>query len=128
SVINSMRRAAGRVGFRSTCATPGSPMSSVIATRWRRHSSTRPSSRASSKTALAYLLAAAVATRNLLNGLVDELLVLGQVERPADALLGSGHDQARHLAAHRLDRLHPVRLNFLARRLDQPLGLLFSLL
>src|SRR5205807_1923278 len=72
--------------------------------------------------------AAAVATRDLLDRLVDQVAVLGHVQRLADHLLSRGHDQARHLAAHRLKRAVALGLDLLAGRLGDAPRILLSLL
>src|SRR5450759_426739 len=85
--MSSMRRLTGIVGFVSTAATAGSDSRSrIVANRWV-HSSTLPSSVASSNTARAYRLAAAVATGHLGYRPLDELLVLCIVERLANDFL-----------------------------------------
>src|SRR5216683_7073105 len=128
AAINSSRRAAEIVGFVKTCSTVGSLMRSLSAASCRCHSATRPSSEASSNTASAYRLAAAVATRNLLDGPVDQLLVFGQVERLADDLFCGRDDQSRHLAPNRLDRLQPLGIDLLERGLADPPGLVLCFL
>src|SRR5580700_773722 len=94
----------------------------------RLHSSTLPCVSASSKTAFAYLLAAAVATRHLRYRPLDQLPVLSVVERLANHLLGGRHDKVRHFAAHRLDRPLALGLDLLLGGLDRSLRLVFRLL
>src|SRR5258708_5364078 len=126
--ISVIRCSVAIVGLVSTAATSGSKNDSRIDPRRRPHSSTWFSCTASSKTAFAFLLAAAVATRHLLNRLVDEPPVLVVVQRLADDLFGGRHDKARDLVAHGLYRPLPLGLALLARRLDRSLRLLFGLL
>src|SRR5467141_529915 len=102
-------------------------MSSLIETSWRRQSSTRPSWTASSNTAVAYRLAAAVATRHLLDRLVDQLLVLRGVEGLADHLLGCGDDEAGNFAAHCLHCFQSLGLDLLASRFEQTSRLVLGL-
>src|SRR5207245_4858138 len=70
----------------------------------------------------------AVATRDLLDCLLNELLVLGQVERLADDLLGGCDDQSRDLAPNGLNRLQPLSIYFLERGLADPPGLVLCFL
>src|SRR6267378_2000407 len=126
--ISSMRCEAGMVGLTSTASTTGSPTRSRIALRCRCHSSMRPSSVASSNTALAYRLAAAVATRNLLDGSLDQLLVLRRIKRLADDLLCGGHHQPRDLCLHRLDGFEALGLDLFPRGFEETPGLVLSLL
>src|SRR5450756_23206 len=125
---SAIRRSVAIVGLVSTAATSGSDSSSRTLAKRRPHSGTWPSCSASSKTAFAYRLAAAVATRNLTYSPVDQLPVLVIVERLADNLLRRRHDQVRHLAPHRLDRALPLGLDLFACGLDSSLRLVFSLL
>src|SRR6266568_2077221 len=126
--ISSLRRGAEMVGLTRTAATSGSAMTSRITVSWRRHSSTCPSSEASSKIAFAYRLAAAVATRDLLYGLFDQALVLGQIQRLADHFLRRRHDQAGDLRFHGLDRLEAIGFDLLPGRFEKPTGLVLGLL
>src|SRR5438093_2826632 len=87
-----------------------------------------PSCCASSKTALAYLLAAAVGTRHLLNRVLDQPPVFRIVEPLADDLFGRVHHERRHLCPHRLDRLLALRVDFLACRLGDAPRLFLCLL
>src|ERR1700716_4340767 len=128
SETRAIRCSVAIVGLVRTCATSGSDSTSRTCARRRPHSSTWPSPSASSKTALAYRLAAAVATHNLPDRLVDQLSVLVVVERLADDLFRRGHDQACDLVADRAHRLVPLRLDLLARGLDGALRLLFGFL
>src|SRR6266566_4246236 len=124
----SIRCSLAIVGLVSTRATSGSDITSrTCARRWP-HSSTLPSSLASSKIAFAYLLAAAVATRNLHDRLVDQLPVPVIVERLADDLFGRGDHQVCDLAAYRTHRLIPLGFDLLTCRLDRPLRFLFGFL
>src|SRR2546430_14273882 len=116
------------VGLVRTAATFGSSNSSRILARRRAHCSRSPSCWASSNTARAYRLAAAVATRDLLDRPLDQLPVLGIVERFADDLLGGGDDELRDLGPHRADGLVSLGFDLLARALDRALGLLVRLL
>src|SRR5258708_10912121 len=123
--ISAVRCAVVIVGLVSTAATSGSKNDSRIDARRRPHSATWFSCTASSNTAFAYLLAAAVATRHLLNRLVDEPPVLVVVQRLADDLFGGRHDKSRDLVAHRLYRPLPLGLDLLAPRLALALPPLF---
>src|SRR6202165_5279806 len=76
----------------------------------------------------ATLPAAAVATRHLRDRPVDQLPVLGVVERLADDFLGGGHDKVRNFAAHRLDRTLALGLDLFLSGLDCSLRLLFCFL
>src|SRR6266545_2762225 len=116
------------VGLLSTAATSGSAKSSRTFAVRRAHSSTLPSCCASSKTARAYLLAAPVGTRDLLDGLFDELPVPALVERLPDHLLRGHDDQGRHLVARGLQRAFALGLDLFARRLADPARLLLGLL
>src|SRR5712692_4211733 len=115
------------VGLVNTAATSGSANSSR--TRWSRcaHSSTLPSSRAISKTAFAYRLAAAVATRDLLDRTLDQLLMPGSVKGFADDFFGGCHNQGGDLSASGLQRAFTLRLDFSSGRLRDAFGILFGL-
>src|SRR5579859_4434190 len=126
-VSSSVRRSLEIVGFARTSATSGFDMSSPSAASCSCHSSTRFSSVASSKTARAYLLAAAVATRHLRDRPLDQLLVLLVVERLTDDLLRRLDHEPGDLGADRLDGLVALRLDLLGRRLADALRLLFGL-
>src|SRR6266581_5175248 len=126
--ISSMRRPAGMVGLVSTAASFGSDISPCSASSRPLHSSTRPSSDASSKAALAYRLPTAVATRNLLDRLIDQLLVPGHVKRLADDLLSGGDDEARDLVPHRSDRALAFGLDLFSSGFEGALRLLLGLL
>src|SRR5437899_12266902 len=89
------------VGLVRTAATFGSSNSSRILARRRAHCSRSPSCWASSNTARAYRLAAAVATRDLLDRPLDQLPVLGIVERFADDLLGGGDHNLDEMGSYR---------------------------
>src|SRR5258705_11124514 len=115
---SAMRSSVAIVGLVSTAATPGSASRSRTASIRLPHSSTWPSAWASSKTALAYLLAAAVATGNLRDRTIDQLAVLGVVQGLADDLLGRGHDKLGDFAAHRLDGPLPLGFDLLAGGFD----------
>src|SRR6202521_4673353 len=128
SAMSAKRCSVAMVGLVSTDAISGSERSSRTEAMRRLHSSTWPSPSASSKTAFAYLLAAAVATRHLRYRAVDQLPVLGVVERLADDLLGGGHDKIRNFAAHRLDRTLALGLDLFLGGLDCSLRLLFCFL
>src|SRR6267378_6219884 len=123
-----MRCSVAMVGLVSARATSGSDNTALTWPRRRLHSPTWPSLSASSNTALAYRLAAAVATRHLLDGLVDQLAVLRVVERLADDLFRGGNHQVGDLAANRTHRLVPLGFDLFARSLDRALGLLFRFL
>src|ERR1700686_1837763 len=128
SDTSAMRCSVVIVGLVSTAATRESDITSRTCSRLRPHSSTLPSCWASSKTARAYLLAPAVPTRHLLDRPVDQLPVLGVIERFADDLLRRRHDKVRDLAARRLDGPFALRLDLLARGLDRAPRLVFGLL
>src|SRR6266566_3829113 len=123
--ISSLRRGAEMVGLTRTAATSGSAMTSRITVSWRRHSSTCPSSEASSKIAFAYRLAAAVATRDLLYGLFDQALVLGQIQRLADLFPGR-FEKPTGLVLGLLLQLLAELLCRLACGIDDALGRLSS--
>src|SRR6266511_2256620 len=116
------------VGLLSTAATSGSARSSRTSASRPDHCWTEPSCCARSNAALAYLLAAAVATRDLLYGAFDEVAVLALVEGLADDLLRGHDDHARHLVARRLQRPLTLRLDLLAGVLTDAPRLLFRLL
>src|SRR5579864_8122604 len=123
-----IRSPASRVGLESTAATSGSVSRSRASARRPCHSSIWPSCWASSNTARAYRLAAAVATRNLLDRLLDQALLLPGVERLADHLLRRGDHHAGHLGADRLDGLFALGLDLLAGGLGQALRIRLGLL
>src|SRR5260370_24175265 len=126
--ISTMRCSVAIVGLVSMAATSGSENDSRIEVRRRPQSSTWRSCSASSKTAFAYRLAAAVATGHLLDRLVDKLSVLGVIQRLAYDLLGCGHDQVRDFAAYGLHGALTLGLNVFPCGLDGPLRLLLGLL
>src|SRR5256885_2476877 len=78
--------------------------------------------------AFAYRLPAPVATGNLLDGTLDELLVLGSVKRFPDHFLRRRDDQAGDLVARRLDRTLALGLDIASGALDKALVLGFGLL
>src|ERR1700694_4938222 len=116
------RRCVAMLGLLSTAATPGSANSSRILAMRCPHSSRSPSSWASSNTARAYRLAAAVATSDLLDGSLDQASMLRVVKRLADHLLRRGDDEVRDLGAHGADGLVSLGLDLLPRVLDAALG------
>src|SRR5438874_7254683 len=122
------RRSAGIVGLRKTAATSGSSNSSVTLASRRDHASISPAGWASSKMAFAYRLAAAVATRHFLDRALDQLLVLGSVERLPDHFLRRRNHQAGDLVARRLDRTLALGLDITSGALDEALVLGFGLL
>src|SRR5207245_9735770 len=116
------------VGLVRTAATFGSSNSSRILARRRAHCSRSPACWASSNTAFAYRLAAAVATRDLLNSPVDELFVLAIVERFADHLFRSHDHQSGQFVTRRLKRTLAFNLDLFPSRLGDPSRLLLGLL
>src|SRR2546427_5740293 len=87
----------------------------------RDHASISPAGWASSKMAFAYRLAAPVATGNLLDGTLDQLLVLGSVKRFPDHLFGRRDHQAGNLVACRLDRTLALGVDIACGALDDAL-------
>src|SRR5207253_2121617 len=73
-------------------------------------------------------LAAAVATRHFLDRAIDQLLVLGSVERLPDHFLRRRNHQACDLIARRLDRTLALGLDITSAALDDALVLGFGLL
>src|SRR5579864_5849756 len=126
--MSAMRSATAMVGLVTTTATSSLDSKSRTSAMRRPHSATSPSCRASSNTALAYRLAAAVATRNLRYRPVDELALLVIVKRLADYLLGRRHDQLCYLLTYGAHGLFPLRSYLLAGCFNGPPRFLLRLL
>src|SRR6202011_4828137 len=121
-------RCLGMVGLDSTLRT--SDLESTLRTATRRvaHSSSWPCSRASSKMARAYRLAAACAIPcNFGDGLLDQMPVALPVKGLSHHPLCRRHHQIRDLGSHGLQRLLAFRLDVTPGVFDDPFRLLLGL-